>query len=514
MAKPTKWSNWLDENLVKILLITFSVLIPLYPKLPLKMINYTYIAIRMDDVFFVIIFLVFLIQLFRKKVSLATKYLPLFVVFWAGVFASALYGIYIQHTIVIKNLGFLHALRRIEYMSLFFIAFSVIKSKKDFRDVIVGLLVGLLFVNIYGLGQKFIGWPAVQTMNPEYAKGYLLYLTPEARVSSTFAGHYDLAAYLIFLIPLVLAYFILNGHVFYFILFVLSLMILVFTASRASYVAYIVSAFPFLLLNKKIRTFLAVLALTVILTFFSQNLTSRIKRTFQVKRVFVNEKTGQVIMPQTITTKELPAGNFYVNVDKKDNPDSSGSQPTMTKDEQLIVKKQILEDIRSQAKKEGKVLTKKEEEVLLSSISASLKPINTIASDISFATRLQVEWPRAIAAFQKNIILGTGPSSITEATDNDYLRWLGEFGLWGTLAFFGIIFKMTKSVYDKYRKTNKVTGYILLGYVFSVFGLMVNASYIDVFEASKVAYIFWIVSGIFAAFSQSTMKDLSAYEKK
>ncbi|KXK12267.1 MAG: hypothetical protein UZ22_OP11002000066 [Microgenomates bacterium OLB23] len=39
-------------------------------------------------------------------------------------------------------------------------------------------------------------------MNPEFAKGRILFLTPEARLSSTFAGHYDLAAYLVLMLPL------------------------------------------------------------------------------------------------------------------------------------------------------------------------------------------------------------------------------------------------------------------------------------------------------------------------
>jgi len=42
---------------------------------------------------------------------------------------------------------------------------------------------------------------------------------------------------------------------------------------------------------------------------------------------------------------------------------------------------------------------------------------------------------------------------------------------------------------------------------------MINASYIDVFEASKVAYTFWMITGIFIGLI-SLYKNKKAYEKK
>lgn len=505
MAKLLKW---LDNNIIKVLVIAFVFIVPLYPKIPFKMVNYTYVAIRLEDIFFAFMALVFVIQFLRKKVTISSKFLKLFAVFWFCVLLSTLCGIYIQKTIILPHLGWLHALRRVEYMSLFFIVLSTIRSKKDFIHIFGALLFSFLLVNIYGFGQKFLGWPAVQTMNPEYAKGYLLYLTPEARVSSTFAGHYDLAAYIIFLIPVLLAYFMIYGNVLFFGLFLLSLTILVFTASRASYIAYIISTGVFLVWARKWKTLIAVVIATVCLTLLSNNLTLRIKRTFQVKKVFVNEQTGQVIIPQSITPDDLPAGNFFVPV-----TDQTGAGNISVVDQQ-IVNSQVMEQIREKARKEGKVLTPDEEAVLFASLSAMLKPINTIASDISFATRLQVEWPRAIKAFRKNPLLGTGPSSITEATDNDFLRWLGEFGLLGTLSFMCIIFSIVKAIWIKFKETKPPTSYLFLGLIFSIFGLLINATYIDVFEASKVAYIFWLTCGLFVGLSQLKGKIVITNEKE
>ncbi|KKQ01886.1 MAG: hypothetical protein US11_C0003G0029 [Candidatus Roizmanbacteria bacterium GW2011_GWA2_36_23] len=460
------------------------------------MINYTYIAIRMEDLFMVIYLGIYLIQLLRKKTTIDRRFFILFALYWLAVLASSFYAVYIAKTITVKHLAFLHAFRRVEYMSVFLIALSVIKSKKDFIFYIGLILAAFLIVNIYGLGQKFLGWPAVQTMNPEYAKGYLLFLTPEARISSTFSGHYDLAAYLIFLMPIVLGFYFLRSSLKYFLLFIASLLILVFTASRVSYGSYILSTFPFLLFLRKPKHFFVVLLFTLIFTLSSNNLTSRFKRTFQVKQIFVNQQTGQVVIPQAMTSKELPAGSFYIGLKQSGGQQATDSIP---KQDELL-KERILDEIRTEARSKGKKLSSKEERDLTASIAAKLKPINTVVSDISFATRLQVEWPRAINAFLFNPILGTGPSSITEATDNDYLRSLGEVGLLGTLLLGLIFFIIAKTIIIAFIKMKTDEKYLYGGFLFGLLGLLVNATYIDVFEASKIAFQFWFIAGLFIGF--------------
>ncbi|MFN4212743.1 MAG: O-antigen ligase family protein [Microgenomates group bacterium] len=490
MRKLSSWFKWLDDNLVKILVGGFIFLIPLYPKIPLRMINYTYIAIRLEDLYVAFLIAVYVIQLIRGKLKLNKKFFLLFFLYWLAVFLSSLWAVYINKTVSFKHLALLHSLRRIEYMAVFFIASSIIKTKKEFFFYLSLIFLALFFVTFYGIGQKFFGWPAVQTMNPEYAKGYLLYLTPEARISSTFAGHYDLAAYLIFLIPFVWGFYFLRQNFSYLFLFFLSLLTLVFTASRISYSAYLLSTFPFLLFLKKFKHLAFALLLTLVLTFSSQNLTSRFKRTFQVKQIFVNQKTGQVIVPQKITAKELPAGSFYIGL-------IPNGQTNVATNEVKLLREKILDEIRTEAKKKGKKLTAEEEELLTASLAARLKPINTFVSDISFATRLQIEWPRAIKAFLKNPILGTGPSSITEATDNDYLRSLGEVGLLGTTLLVIIFYNIIKTIILSFEKIKNKEKPIYLAFLFALFGLLVNAGYIDVFEASKVAFTFWLIAGLF-----------------
>jgi hypothetical protein len=132
---------------------------------------------------------------------------------------------------------------------------------------------------------------------------------------------------------------------------------------------------------------------------------------------------------------------------------------------------------------------------------------NAVRYDLSTAIRLDALWPMAIAGFKKNPLLGSGYSTLTktqvtdfteaESTDNDYLRALGETGFLGFTSFFGIllvifllIFRNLGGIKDSF------TFALVSGLTASVFGLLINAVYIDVFEASKVAFSFWALMGI------------------
>lgn len=493
MGKLLNWLKQLDNNLVKILLIGFIFFVPLWPKLPFKMVDYTYVAIRLEDIYLAILALIFFVQLLRKKVLFNKKFILPFTFFLSAVFISFFWNSYISKTIIFPHLGFLHSLRRVEYLIMFFIAASVIKTKKDFWQIMSCFFISIFLVILYGLGQKFLNFPAVQTMNPEYAKGYFLYLTSEARISSTFAGHYDLAIYLVMSIPIILSFYFSKGKSSYLYLFIGALIILLYTSSRSSFIAYVIATVSFLIFVRKYKFLIFVLILTAGLMFATGEISKRFLKTFQIKRILVDERTGAVYIGQTITTKELPAGSFYVKLKGQsgDNLD--------------IFRKQVVQEKVREATLSGEI-SSSEEEKYIATLSANLKPINTVVSDISMATRFQIEWPRAINAFKKNPLLGTGPSSLTEATDGDYFRWLGEFGLFGTIAFLNILFLILKTVWDKIKKlgfNGKLIGY---GFIFGFLALFINASYIDAFEASKVAYTFWTIAGLYIGYYELNSK--------
>ena len=123
-----------------------------------------------------------------------------------------------------------------------------------------------------------------------------------------------------------------------------------------------------------------------------------------------------------------------------------------------------------------------------------------VFEDRSTSIRLNAEWPRAIRAFLKNPLLGTGYSSITLATDNEYLRLLGEVGILGFFAFFlpliRILMNYIKELPLNIEKYNPFELSFLAGVIGSIPGLLLNAVFIDIFEASKFAIIFWLLTGM------------------
>lgn len=495
MQKLLRLLELTEKHILKLLVVGFIFIIPLYPKLPLRMINYTYIAIRLEDIYIAIVAIVFLIQVIRKKVQIPMKLAIFFIAYWIAVFASFIYGYYVQNTIIIDHLGFLHSARRIEYMIIFFVALSIIKTKKDLIFYLRLIFAVCAIVSIYGLGQKFLGWPAVQTMNPEYAKGYFLVLESWSRISSTFAGHYDLGGYLILLIPCLLGFYLYSGSKKYFFLFFIILGALVLSASRASYIAYVVSISAYLLLVRKFKLLIIVLVATAILTPLSNNLSNRLSRTFQQTRVFVDSETGKSFVARNFTPDDLPPGDFGSNTDLN----SAKKSPRIILDPktELDVKEQIRDSLLKEARLTGKQLTPEEISASVDAIFLRQIPISKYLPDISISTRLQVSWPRAIGAFQKNILLGSGPSSLGEATDGDYFRWLGELGLVGTglfLLILGIInIHILKNIFLMGQKEK----YLFYGFIFGFFGLFINAGYIDLFEASKLAYYFWLLAALY-----------------
>src|SRR3989344_5905572 len=127
------------------------------------------------------------------------------------------------------------------------------------------------------------------------------------------------------------------------------------------------------------------------------------------------------------------------------------------------------------------------------------EPINTTELGVyrSFGIRIDEEWPRAIRAFEKNPILGTGYSSITIATDNDYLRSLGETGILGTLSLILIFWIILKSyVRVMCSRQRGLVFYTITGLTCGLITIFITSLFIDVLESSKVAQLLWLSLGV------------------
>lgn len=517
------------SNFLFVFTIFLLAFIPLYPKLPLLDVVNTWVYVRVEDFVVALAVSVWIILLLLKKVTLKTPLTIPIMIFWISGGLATLHGVLILFPTladVFSNVALLSFLRRIEYMSLFFIAYASIRDKKSITYVAVALAVVLLLVVGYGFGQKFYGFPAYLTMNEEFAKGAPIQLSSLSRVPSTFAGHYDLAAYLVLVIPLLisLAFGFKNIIFKIFLLTASSLgfVLLFMTVSRVSFLVLLLSLLMLLILQKKRLIIISLLALTFILLLFSPSLLQRFKSTVSEVNVLVNAKTGGAIGQ----VKEVPAAYFKDKIIRRiadSNTKDLSASISATLPFALIppIAPLVVEANSSTGENlpQGtsyvnlplspvikkvdmyffqKLITKtgvESEEITVFYGDFLIK--KTKAYDLSFTTRFQGEWPKTFEAFKRNIFLGSGFGSVSLAVDNNYLRILGESGLFGFASFISIF--IIALIYIKKvlpKVDSPIIRSFIIGFVAGSFGLALNAFLIDVFEASKIAFTYWLLMGV------------------
>lgn len=450
MPKLFKFPNLI--NILKYGTATILLVIPLYPKFPILNVPGIYVAIRAED--FIILFLsvVWFLQTFKRDKSTFFKdkiNIAIMLFLLAGLLSS------ISSLLITKSTSLhivlLHWARRVEYLLPFFIARTTLTDGLNkSRFFVTTLFLGIFLVFAFGYGQVHFGFPVISTQNEEYSKGIALRWTPGARLHSTFAGHYDLAAFLVMLLPIATAllffYKKLRNRILFFLIAIFPGFWLMLKAeSRVSFLSFLFGIIVVLWLLKKRLLIIPTLFICIVSALLFSNLGVRYKNSLQTY-------WQRVTKTQTINFLPIPLA--------------------------------LAADTNSTDRTRSKRL--EEQEPLLPSIF----------EDRSTAIRLNVEWPRALRAFVKNPLLGTGYSSITLATDNDYLRLLGETGLVGTLAFFLIILRLFEKLVGFFkRQAGKWDTTYLIGFTGALLGILLNATFIDVFEASKVAIIFWTLAG-------------------
>ena len=351
-------------------------------------------------------------------------------------------------------------------------------TKKEFIKTLTVLFLVVLAVNIYALGQQFLDWPVISTSNSEFSKGLSLRLTPGARVNSTFAGHYDLAVFLAMVLVLISAlFFAVKKHFKIGLIFLggLSLLVLVMTAARLSFVAALIGIILALILSKKKKYLLILFIAAALILIYPSQLRDR----------FVS----------TVTVNILNMGQKYEGQTEDQQMRAKLNIPT------LAIK------TSSQSAESSNFATPSGSEA--SDITPG-EPVDTTQLGVyrSFQIRLNIEWPRAINAFYKNPLLGTGYSSIDIATDNDMLRSLGEVGILGTYALALIFIEVGKRIYCCFRDESKLIKYFSAGSLAMMIAFLINGLFIDVLEASKVATLFWMILGLnLAALSFPRMRE-------
>jgi len=476
MAKLSK----LIENKLLFFGIAFLLFfIPLYPKFPLFSVSGTYVSIRLEDIFVALVVALFGLWVALKRDFSFLKWnLTRIILLYFGIgLLSIVSGIFITKNIV-PHIAFLHFLRRVEYLSLLFITYYSFKRMKQLPVFGWIILIATFGVIFYGLGQKFFAWPVVSTMNKEFSKGMILRLTWWARINSTFAGHYDLAAFMVMILCLVISSVMIIrkwwAKIFVIALGMFSYYLLILTASRVSFVAYLLGCLFVLFFAKKKLWIIPFLTFSILGMVFSADLGQRYAATFHIDLSFLS---GLVKVKPSEIAEVLPTAT-----------PTPTSTPTPGAAAAPI----------SRRVRQAPTLTPTPTPTMEATPSAEYFEPTALAVSRSTDIRLKVEWPRAITAFLKNPILGTGYSSITLATDNDYLRMLGETGLLGSLAFGAIILEMGRRIYLflSKKETSREGRLIVLGISGAAIGYFLNATFIDVLESSKIAFFFWIMIGV------------------
>ncbi len=445
-------------NLFRPILAILLVFIPLYPKFPLFSVKNTYVSVRLDDVVIAGSLFVLLLSQIKDHFKLTkTNIFKLFLPYFIAISISFLNAALVLRTEP-TNILMLHTLRKFQYISVFFLTIKAVNRKSDLSYPFIFLTIASIFVAFYGFGQKYLSFPIVSTMNEEFSKGYLLTLTVWSRISSTFAGHYDLAAFLSVFLVILAGVFVLTKHklakfslmiVWLFLYYLLTL-----TASRVSIFALWGGLVICFLTTKKLLWIIPSSLIIIYSMTTSTELSQRLIATIKTVNPNFNQPAPTYKpLPTTIPTPT----QLLVKPTPNQNLPKPSPKPTIFRNQETPQYPQV--DIDAGVSRSGQI-------------------------------RFNVEWPAAITAFKKNVLIGTGLGSLGLATDNDFLRLLGESGILGFITFMAIPLYFVIRTFKQKQKLNFV-------FLSALITFLANSVFIDVFEASKTAYLFWIMMAVY-----------------
>jgi hypothetical protein len=143
--------------------------------------------------------------------------------------------------------------------------------------------------------------------------------------------------------------------------------------------------------------------------------------------------------------------------------------------------------------------------VLFSGFRERLEGIQTYGiREGSLSARLEYGWVKAWDAFTRSPVLGSGLGSFTNqgvGVDGFYLLLLGMVGVLGLLVFLIIQFQGLTICYRVFRSfADPTVRWFAGGLLAGSIGLAIDAIFIDIYFASKIAEVYWFFIGaLFAA---------------
>lgn len=529
-AFPKTLFHWITSQWFLVLCVSLLLFITFYPKIPLFDVIPGYIVrARLEDLFLMLVNFIFLIQLLRKKYTLDTPITAILIFYTVVGILSMLSAVFIVHSVPMVPLHIskmlLHFLRRMEYFSIFFLFYNAVKTQRQIKIVLFALVIMVFGISVYGYGQKYLYWPVYSTMNREFSKGMRLILTDHARVPSTFGGHYDMSAFDMFALTMILAmFFYARSKKYKVVLLVAYLMgfwLLILGSSRSSFLGYLLAVSLLVLfigiqkasLKWAVSRGIAVIGFSMLIMVTFGDLSSRFTQLGVVQEAnqrlealmkSVKEKPKDAIEVNPVTeTDQLP-----VPVATPTATTSAGTTPIAVGQATPIPNTALPPDVYVNVPNLETVTSTKSGVTTTTVIQVPREYSDcTYVYGLSACIRLETLWPRALNGLKRNPLVGSGYSTLTkatpgefteaESTDNDFFRNLGESGLLGAIGFYGPIGLFFIASLKSLKKKHTPVGYaVIFGIMAGSLGLFFNADYIDVFEASKVAYMYWSILAV------------------
>lgn len=542
---------WIDAHFLTLLAGFLLAFIPLWPKIPVwSPIEQYIVRVRLEDFFVLFTAGVWGIQFLRQKVTWRSPFFWGILTYGIIGLVSTLVAMFVIHTIPLEFLhvgkSLLHFFRYLQYFSLFVIAFGAVRTRKDVVILMAIFTATIVAISMYGYGQRNWYWPVYSTMNREFSKGVRLYLTEHARVQSTFAGHYDMAAFLVLGLPLLFALSLRavkkSAIVALHVSFWAGCWLLIVSASRTSFVAFVGSMYLLIALGAwvaqptwierakyavKVGTYFTIV-IGILFVTFGEDMNERLAQVLQgypkAHDTFheVNRQRKHVIQGMIKVTEGTP---FWLAFQQSKPPEGGLAVNNVIEPDNTLTPT----DTRPTPVTPVDVYVQVPEPIQVATISASGEAtVITVDRDrvysdcskrygLSLCIRLETLWPKAIAGFLMNPLTGKGYATLNkdsvqqfteaESTDNNFLRTLGETGALGFLVFYGLVAMVLWYAVRSWLTNDPLLQAMGLGMFTGTLGLLFNAIYIDVFAASKVAFTYWALSGIFIGYFFVTQRQ-------
>lgn len=424
------------KNIYRLYLIVLFCVVVFIPKISILNIAGSRTGIRLDDILILIYFISFIIRLIRNPSTyLRTCKTTLMIIICMFSFGiSNIFGI-ISNNITFL-VGLLHLLRTFEYFVFIFAGIDLYNITKDSKhsNILLSLLkISIVIHGIYAILEYFGITPDI---------GVLIGRPPNDRVYTTFSGPYELGGYLSIAIVPIIYELVARKRKLNLFYVLLALATIVLSKSRVALIAFII-----------------VIILPIIILSFKHRKNTPTKPKHRVsKRLIIT--LGCMLAVLLFFAGSL--SSRFKDVNPKEYIQSTICAFSETDFEYYKMTKKL-----------------RYNDCILENVQ-----------DYSFSFRI-TKWATLIkAALIQNPLFGLGMSISGEGMDGSYVKLLCETGIIGLTLWL----IMLATLFKTFKQNNSQAKYIAY---LVIIALIVNAVFIDIFDASKVMMAFWMIIGYY-----------------